>query len=188
MKLNKNDHDDQKEQTYTNYVDEDYLNKRMNSIHIREVESKKNSFQKGLFEIFYILLKNESNEKNSSYFLNISLAMFMYFTEFMEFMIFAFQDKYLSLWNRDKIANILSDFWYIPNPIIKVHGATSLVYHIVFYSHCLFVTLMMINIIYIYISIRRNYFSMTWPIFLLNKVCSIVTTVLFFPFLGKFLL
>lgn len=137
----------EKDQIQNSYIEEDYLNNRLVNIYIREVESKKNSLLKSLFEIFYILLKNESGESHSSYFFNISLAMFMYFTEFMEFMIFAFQAKYHFLWNNDYIALLLSDFWYIPNPIIKVHGSTSLAYHIVFYSSCFFVSLMTINII-----------------------------------------
>ena len=59
-------------------------------------------------------------------------------------------------------------------------------YQITFYSAVIFVTLIIIDIIYVSYSFKIENFYVIWPLHVLRSVCSLVITILFLPVLDIF--
>ena len=60
-------------------------------------------------------------------------------------------------------------------------GVSSSVYLTVFYLCVLLVTLMIINIVYVSYSFSRNFFTVTWPLYVLRHVAKAIVTIFFMP-------
>ncbi len=159
-----------------------FIYKRFNIIKTVEEKEKENRVKDSIFGVLYVLLKEENHSQSHS-----SLTHFiLYFLEFMEFMIFSFQPRMKPLWYHEEITNVVSRFFYIPNILFYVTDKSQYVYLTVFYSFIVLVTIVIANIFFVYYSFRRQYFTVTWPLYVLKSIARIICTVLFVPFLGKF--
>jgi hypothetical protein len=67
------------------------------------------------------------------------------------------------------------------NFVHYLQDTSASLYLIVFYISLLLVILMIINIVYVSYSFSRNFFTVTWPLYVLRHVAKAIVTIFFMP-------
>lgn len=129
-----------------------------------------------LFELLFILLQEE--EKSV-----LQLGV-MRIIDFFQLMAFSFSSDANFPWNTGNLFQIFQSVTSVFQIINYLPNFQWNIYLAVFYLGILLVVLVIIDIIYVIISIARKRFTLIWPLKILTMFCSLFVTALFLPLLG----
>ena len=146
------------------------------SYHKKDSDSELSSFRSTIYEVLFILLKDEDSGV-------LKLAL-LRIIDFFQLMAFPLNSDAEFPWRAgslfDYFETIINAFQII-NYITNIAWST---YLIIFYLGITLVVLILIDIAYVLYSISRKKFVVMWPLKALANFCSIFVTVLFLPLLS----
>lgn len=146
---------------------------------LKGLEKFQNDLKEFIFGVFYILLKNDS--ENYIFFFIVRLL------EFMQLIFFCFQDILKTVWKNDDAFDLVQD---ILTKVDIVHyfknKDNSSVFLITFYICFFIVICFLINFIYLAIMFNKSIFSDTWKVIVFKYSCKLASSCLVLPFLLMF--
>jgi hypothetical protein len=157
-------------------LNQDKLVNYRKSNYSKEKEKFDKVIQESIFGILYVLLKDDQP--------NFYLFLFLTITEYMEFLQFPFSSELLKYWDNNPIASTIIDYINYIDILFYLKKKEPFVYLLVYYIFVFLVTLVILNIAYVFYSFSRQYFTYTWPLYVLSKTAKIFITILFLPVLN----